>query len=117
MDADQQATAHLPLVDALDEAGERRDNGAAEDRRLDSAHAQDARREAEEQSRTADCDREARELASRQARRSHRANPAREGCPEGRLPLGREEQEDAESERHGDPGKQAALLHLLADAS
>jgi hypothetical protein len=59
-----QARARLALLDALDEACQRRDDRAAEHRRLDRVHAHHAGREAEEESGAADRGGEARQPAS-----------------------------------------------------
>lgn len=107
----------LAILDGFDEAREGRDDDAVENGRGDAAGPDGAGTEPGKDGGKGNR-RGQRPYAAAQdegADAGDRERPNRR--PEGRCPVGLEEQEDADPEAHGEPGEQPALLDLPRDGS
>ena len=105
----------LAILDGFDEARDRRDDDAVENGRRDAAGPDGAGSETGKDGGKGNR-RGQRPYAAAQDEGADAGDRERpNGRPEGRCPVGLEEQEDADPEAHGDPGKQPALLDLPGD--
>ena len=116
LDEDDQACALFPLVEGLDEAGERRDGGAGEHRTRHPRHAPGTGRETKERR-----DERQQNRPRHGPCRAERQQGAEKGCePDRRRQVGLADRDgeinqDAGSEGDGEPRKQAPLIHLFGE--